>query len=245
MGFTSLFLQYISWNMHSFFVFCFVVVAWNYIFFHDFTEGCSMDNLAIARPSVLKIILCNMGKFFQCLTTATQERKNHVCIYRDVLYMNMNMYIVLNILYIKLQGWPFGQGMSLWPTLHGRISFRKSLQITWGSRPNFIQTGSVWSMDQIGKYLRPLLLTWITLILSLISNHIPSKVWNEITYPFPNFKGATAEVWIMVSNFTPHFMSKVITYPCWYSNQNMLVKEATALYGAAPTVSRCSDPWEF
>ena len=26
-----------------------------------------------------------------------------------------------------------------------------------------------------------------------ISNHTPSKVWNEITYPFPNFNGTVFE----------------------------------------------------
>ena len=34
-------------------------------------------------------------------------------------------------------------------------------------------------------------LTWIP---SWISNHTPSKVWDEITYPFLNFNGATVEV---------------------------------------------------
>ena len=27
-----------------------------------------------------------------------------------------------------------------------------------------------------------------------ISNHMPSKVWDEITYPFLNFNGAAVEV---------------------------------------------------
>ena len=27
-----------------------------------------------------------------------------------------------------------------------------------------------------------------------ISNHMPGKVWDEITYPFLNFNGATVEV---------------------------------------------------
>ena len=38
-------------------------------------------------------------------------------------------------------------------------------------------------------------------------SHMPSKVWDEITYPFPNFKGAT------INNFIPHFIMNVITYP--------------------------------
>ena len=34
----------------------------------------------------------------------------------------------------------------------------------------------------------------LTLIPACLSNHIPSKVWDEITYPFVNFIGATFEV---------------------------------------------------
>ena len=48
-----------------------------------------------------------------------------------------------------------------------------------------------------------------------ISNHIPSKVWDEITYPFPNFNGYTVEVWEWISNFIPHFIMDIITYPWW------------------------------
>ena len=29
----------------------------------------------------------------------------------------------------------------------------------------------------------------LTLILEWISNYIPYEVWDEITYPFPNFNG--------------------------------------------------------
>ena len=34
----------------------------------------------------------------------------------------------------------------------------------------------------------------LTLIPAWISNHVPSNIWNEITYPFPNFNGAS--LWI-------------------------------------------------
>ena len=33
----------------------------------------------------------------------------------------------------------------------------------------------------------------LTLIPAWISNHMPSKVWDEITYPFLNFNGVTVE----------------------------------------------------
>ena len=39
-----------------------------------------------------------------------------------------------------------------------------------------------------------------------ISNQIPRKVCNEITYPFINFKGWDVEVWELICSFTPHFI---------------------------------------
>ena len=40
-----------------------------------------------------------------------------------------------------------------------------------------------------------------------------SEVWDETAYPLPNFNGCIAEVWESISNFTPHFIMDVITYP--------------------------------
>ena len=39
----------------------------------------------------------------------------------------------------------------------------------------------------------PPLLTWINFNPSMMSNYIHDKVWNQITYPFPNFNSATVE----------------------------------------------------
>ena len=50
---------------------------------------------------------------------------------------------------------------------------------------------------------------------SRISNYIRYKLWDEITYPFPNFNGAAVDVWEWISNFIPQFTRIVITYPCW------------------------------
>ena len=41
------------------------------------------------------------------------------------------------------------------------------------------------------------------------------NVWDEITYSFLNFNGATVEVYEWISNIIPHFTWRVITYPCW------------------------------
>ena len=55
----------------------------------------------------------------------------------------------------------------------------------------------------------------LTLIPAWISNYMPSKMWDEITYPFPNFNGATVEVWERKSNLIPHYIIEAITYLCW------------------------------
>ena len=50
------------------------------------------------------------------------------------------------------------------------------------------------------------------------------KVWDEITYPFPNFNAAP-EVWEWISSFIPHFTGHVIImYPCRDLSQLILVK---------------------
>ena len=64
---------------------------------------------------------------------------------------------------------------------------------------------------------------WVTLIPSWISDYIHFKVWGEINYPFPNFNGATVEVWEWISNFIPHFTWHVITHPCWDQSYSVLV----------------------
>ena len=60
--------------------------------------------------------------------------------------------------------------------------------------------------------------------------HMPSKLWDEITYPFPNFNAATVEVWEWICNFITHFIMNVIAYPCWDLNKTMLVKKAPGIH---------------
>ena len=50
------------------------------------------------------------------------------------------------------------------------------------------------------------------------SNHMPSKVWDGITYPLPNFDGRWSLKCEWKSIFIPNFIMDVITYPCWDSN---------------------------
>ena len=53
---------------------------------------------------------------------------------------------------------------------------------------------------------------WVALIPAWISNYVHCKVWDEITYPFPNFNGGTVEVWEWISNFIPPFTSWACDY---------------------------------
>ena len=52
----------------------------------------------------------------------------------------------------------------------------------------------------------------LTFIPAWIRNYTHYKVWDESTYLFLNFNGATVEVYEWISNFIPHFAGKVITY---------------------------------
>ena len=51
----------------------------------------------------------------------------------------------------------------------------------------------------------------LNLIPAWKSNYMPSKVLDEVTYPFPNFNGYTIEVWEWTSNFIPHIIMVVLT----------------------------------
>ena len=45
-------------------------------------------------------------------------------------------------------------------------------------------------------WLRAFLLIWINLISACLSNHMSSKMWDKMIYPFPNVNGCTVEVWL-------------------------------------------------
>ena len=63
----------------------------------------------------------------------------------------------------------------------------------------------------------PLYKHFLTYIPAWVSNYIHYKVWNEITYPFTNFNGATVEVWEWINDFILYFPGHVITDPRGYS----------------------------
>ena len=58
-----------------------------------------------------------------------------------------------------------------------------------------------------------ILLIGSTLIPPWINNHMQSKMYGEMSPEFPNFSGCTGEIWEWISNFIPHSLIDVITYP--------------------------------
>ena len=58
-------------------------------------------------------------------------------------------------------------------------------------------------------------LTFIPPWVAWINDHIPSEVWDENTYPFPNFNDAAVEGYGWINNFIPDCVMDVIIYPCW------------------------------
>ena len=63
---------------------------------------------------------------------------------------------------------------------------------------NELQTQSMGAPNQF------LLSYGLTLISTWISNYIHYKVWNQISYPFPNLHAAAIEVCEWINNFIPH-----------------------------------------
>ena len=77
-----------------------------------------------------------------------------------------------------------------------------------------------------------IMLSWVTEVWTIssitltpvwISKYIHYKMWDEITYPFPNLISAIVDVWEWIINFVTHSTTNVLTYPCWDWSNSMLI----------------------
>ena len=61
--------------------------------------------------------------------------------------------------------------------------------------------------------------------LAWMGNHMSNKVWDGITYTFPNCNCCTVKVLELISNFILNVVMDVITYPCcpWWQYQCFVV----------------------
>ena len=85
---------------------------------------------------------------------------------------------------------------NIWYSYQNRQSIREFSEICSLSRKPY--TSLRIRSSNPSRCLGSLLPTWI-------SNYIQYNVWGESTYPFPNFKFGTVEVWEWMSNLIPHF----------------------------------------
>ena len=106
--------------------------------------------------------------------------------------------------------WPWGVFIKAGhPIQHGEV---RDSYLAWVRPVDFTSHAFL----QVGGEARgPFYLHGLALIPAWVNNYIHYNVWDEITYPFPNFKGCIIEVWEWIRNFILHFIWCVITYPCW------------------------------
>ena len=102
-----------------------------------------------------------------------------------------------------------------WTWHHSQIRF------PWGKFPPQTQKWYsfiyyLYTMEQMAWW------TWMSfsygfdnVLRDKINNYILSKMWVGFIYPFPNFNGATVEVWEWISSFIAHFIGFMIAYLCW------------------------------
>ena len=65
----------------------------------------------------------------------------------------------------------------------------------------------------------------LTLISAWISKYINYKAWDEITNPFPNFNGATVEIWEWISRSTKYVVTTQMQLCVWYGIHNNDLKK--------------------
>ena len=53
-------------------------------------------------------------------------------------------------------------------------------------------------------------------------NHSRSKVWDDVTYPFPIFNDCTVAVKGWISNFISHVIMDVVIHPCRHWSQTIV-----------------------
>ena len=101
--------------------------------------------------------------------------------------------------------------------LASKMNINRLNHVYFGPRPNqsrsnvcfhFNNPSEIWEHIDVSVLMHWISVYWheLNLIPAWISNHMVSKVWDEIPYPPPNFNNCTIEVWEWIRNFIPHFI---------------------------------------
>ena len=95
----------------------------------------------------------------------------------------------------------------------------------WGKTSEVILSSHISSDFNMLNTREPIWRHGLTLIATRISNHMPSKVWYEITYWFPNFNGATVGKYFL-GMFMVDISARTLSCHAWYSMEKCQVKES-------------------
>ena len=138
------------------------------------------DNIVFTKVLIYKHQLWN--KRFTCVSNNTT--------YDFVELRNINLFCS-----ILVPQTDFDKSQPTFWAVHGKVGLTL-LEEVWGNQGRYIVL-HIWE-HQVSCYI---IVAWglfyyhgLTWIPSWISNHMLGKVWDEITYPFLNFNGATVEV---------------------------------------------------
>ena len=124
-----------------------------------------------------------------CPVPGTSKCLNHVCVYIYIYIIwhmsKMEWYVTENQCFVD-QSWKIE-----------KIKERREFVIETGSFlcQKRLTFHIALTLLRCQNTLRPLLLTWFNFNPSMDNYDIHHKVWDEITYPFPNFNDCTVEIW--------------------------------------------------
>ena len=113
----------------------------------------------------------------------TLLRGKSICTYFDILCLELLWIIILcRVLYLDLFQFALNRSTTYWFICLGARWYGATC------------SEAAWVGVFVWKHLGPLYLHGLTLIPACINDHLPSKVWDGITYPFLNFNGCAVEV---------------------------------------------------
>ena len=120
-----------------------------------------------------------------------------------------------------LPHWPFAQGIHRSPVnsphkgqWRGALMF--SLICIWIN--GWVNNREAGDLRHYGTHYDVALMSWgpfsywnvSTLTPTCISDHTSGKVWDKVTYRFPNFNGTTAEAWEWMSYLLSHLLGMAL-----------------------------------
>ena len=90
-------------------------------------------------------------------------------------------------------------------------SYNRNNMVWW---PSYVYNGKPYNQERWSLYCTQVSNGFLQTGGCQFEGHY--KVWDDTTYPFPDFNSAAVEAWEWIDNSIPHFAEHVITYPWRY-----------------------------